>query len=256
MDFIFDFAKEILFMVIPFAAGFLLSFVRKKIRKKRAQRLLRIEYEENIKLNCFTANTGHYDDSELVTLGYVFEYMAVGELIPAFRTLYKGLQMNVKMSDESYVKSEYVRNDLLLIGGPFHNAITRELLFNGTNGFPFSFDADANLTYEKKGGGSETFYPRVSSGNGTSRYYENDYALIVNIKNPRNTDKRLIAIIGCRSIGCYGAAMYLSSHLKDIKHLIDDDQYAIVINCEGDNERVLSEPKFVKYYSLDEEKTK
>ena len=248
-----DILKDIVFMIIPFVCGLLYAMLTKLVRKKRAKKLLRIDYEEKMKLNCFTANTGHYDDSELVTLGYIFEYMAVGELIPTFRTLYKDMVMNVKMSDESYVHSEYVRNDLLLIGGPFHNAITRDLIFNGTNGFPFSFDADANLTYSKNGI-SETFYPKVSSG--ASKYYENDYALIINMRNPRNADKRLIAIIGCRSIGCYGAAIYLSNHLKEIKNLIDDDEYAIVINCEGDNERVLSDPKFIKYYSLSDKPQK
>ncbi len=248
-DFLLDVATESALAIITFLAGFLLSRLRTFLKKRRVQSVLKFDVEEKLDLNCFTANTGQYDEEERVTLGYVFEYMAAGEMRASFKKLYKEAEMKVKMSPEEYtsVQKRDVSQDLLLIGGPFHNSITRELVMNGRNGLPFYFDEDANLIYEGKEG-RDVYCPELSGG--ANQYFENDYALILNIRNPLKKGKRILAFMGCRSIGCYGAAYYIAHCLKTLKRRVKGDEYAVVIRVEGDEEDIIDNPELVKYYPL------
>lgn len=238
-------------IIVPVLTGIftlLINFIKKHGPAYRMRKLLRLDYSrERYDLNCFTANTGQYDENELVTLGYVFEYIAVGELRVALKRLYKDVDVSVKMSPSDFksLKSRDIKDNLILIGGPYHNCLTRELLFNNEK-FPFSFDDNANLTYSD-GDLKDVFSPATDDNN---KYYEQDYALIVNIRNPKAPTKRIIALIGCRSIGCYGASCFIAGKLKTIKKYIKDDEYAIVIKCDGDEEDIINEPEFVKYYPL------
>ena len=114
---------------------------------------------------------------------------------------------------------------------------------------PFSFDENANLTHTHENGEQTTFSPELSEGE--QKYFEKDYGLIMNVKNPLDKNKRIISIIGCRSVGCYGATQYLCNNIHTIKNKIKDDEYAIVISCDGEEENITSEPVFEAYFKLD-----
>lgn len=243
-------------MLVPVLTAlvtFLYAVIKKRITQSRQRKLLRFSEKDDktVKdINCFTANTGQYDDGELVTLGYVFEYIAVGELRVAFKKLFKRIDIGVKMSPMNYADTHVrdLKSNLILIGGPYHNSITREILFNGKFDFPFRFDDNANLYHDNDDGTVDEYHPKQSDM--SNKFYELDYALIVNIRNPKMPSKRLIALIGCRSVGCYGAAQFLSRQLKKFKKIIKDDEYAVVVRCECDEEDIISTPEFVKYYPL------
>ena len=231
----------------------LVTVVRKRVVRARQRRVLRFteKDDKSVKdVNCITANTGQYDENELVTLGYVFEYIAVGELRVAFKNLFKNIDISVKMSPVEYadIHMHDIKSNLILIGGPFHNSVTREMLFSGKFDFPFNFDDDANLYHDNGDGTKDVYKPRQSDLK--NKFFELDYALIVNIRNPKMPSRRLIALIGCRSVGCYGAAYFISHKLKKLKKVIKDDEYAIVVRCECDEEDIISTPEFVKYYPL------
>lgn len=261
MEHLINFLENVLIVpVLTALVTFLYTVIRKKVVRARQRRVLRFteKDDESVKdVNCITANTGHYDEGELVTLGYVFEYIAVGELRVAFKQLFKHIDIGVKMSPAEYGEMHMsdLKSNMILIGGPFHNCVSRELLFSGKFDFPFSFDDDANLyhddanLYHDNGDGTHDKYePKQSDLN--NKFYELDYALIVNIRNPKMPSKRLIALIGCRSVGCYGAAYFLSHKLSKLKKIIKDDEYAIVVKCECDEEDIISMPEFIKYYPL------
>ena len=258
MEHLLSFLENVLVVPILTALGtFLFTVVRKRIIRARQRRVLRFTEKDDKSrkdVNCITANTGQYDEGELVTLGYVFEYIAVGELRVAFKQLFKHIDIGVKMSPVEYgdMHMSDLKSNMILIGGPFHNCVSRELLFSGKFDFPFSFDDNANLYHDNGDGTTDKFEPKQSDLN--NKFYELDYALIVNIKNPKMPSKRLIALIGCRSVGCYGAAYFLSHKLHKLKKIIKDDEYAVVVRCQCDEEDIINMPEFVKYYPLSSDK--
>lgn len=254
MDFLIGFLENIIVLpILSFLIGIVYAAWKRHHFRSGRRKLLRFSEKDDKELkdiNCFTANSGFYDENELATLGYTFEYIAVGELRVAFKALFKHIDISVKMSPNEYKDAHMrdLKSNLVLIGGPFHNCLTRELLFGGRFEFPFSYDEDANLYYMRGTEREEVYHPRVADMQ--NKFFERDYALIINIRNPRFPSRRLIALIGCRSVGCYGGAYFLSHKLYELKKVIKDEEYALVVRCECDEEDIISDPEFVKYYPL------
>ena len=250
MEFVENFLTEIILSILMFVIGLTLTLIKKFYNKNKSASILRFKNSKEKNFLCFTANSGHYDENELVTLGYVFEYMGVGELRSFFRTIYKDMNMVVKMTPEKYekVSRRDLHQDLILIGGPFHNVITANLvMYNPDRKLPFSFDDDASLIYDN-GEERKVFSPSLSKGE--NQYYETDYALLLNIENPLKKGKRILAFMGCRSIGCYGVAYYITHYLKNLKKSLGKGDYAVVVKVSGDEEDIIDEPEVVFHCTL------
>ncbi len=254
-----DFAWDLFLLVLPAAAGYLLNVFRKKVLNGRIKKLLRFNFSKSDKfsIHFITANTGCYDENELVTLGFIFEYMSVGEIKSFFSKLYAPYpEMTTNMSKEHFndIKRKEIKENLVLIGGPFHNSVTGALL-NKMENCPFHYDlSDATLVYTPPTGEEVRFTPRMydpSAESGNKSYFEGDYCLIMNVKNPLDSSKRIILISGCRSVGCYGGAVYLSTKLSEIKKMTQSDEYALVIQCDGEREDLVSPPQLCACYPLD-----
>ncbi len=249
---------DLLLLIVPIIIGFLFNVLRNYLKKKSINDLLRFENEkdETPDINCFTANPGIRDTGELVELGYVFEYMAIGEIKSEFyEILPNGTNINVSMANLQFEKISptLLKNNLLVIGGPFHNAVTRDL-FSKIENLPFHFEEDASLVYTYENGVTDKYTPSLYDPNNNkdkNSFYDNDYALILNVKSPYAKGKRLILIAGCRSVGCYGAAIYLTEHLYEIKKQIKSDEYALVITCNGEKENLIGKPKLCHVYPLE-----
>lgn len=250
LDIVFDIIKDVLIMPITFAISLIISVLKMTERKRKYRKILRYAPGDE-EVVCFTANPGQYDDEECVTLGYVFEYMSVGVITSSLKKIYKDLNFTTMMSQLDYanIRKKNLKRNLILIGGPFHNTVTRELLFSNNINIPFTFDDSANLIYTDENGRQTKFCPEMSKGE--HKFFEKDYALIMNIKNPLEPQKRILSIIGCRSVGCYGAALFLCNNIHSLKRKIVDEEYAIVISCDGEEENITSEPVFEAYYKLD-----
>ena len=245
-----DVVKDILIMPITFIIGLLISWLKTTEHNRKYKQILRYSPDDE-KIVCFTANPGKYDYSECVKLGYVFEYMSLGVIMNSLKKIYKDIDFITMMSELDYadIRKKNLKRNLILIGGPFHNSVTRQLLFSNNINMPFSFDEDANLIYTDEKGKETRFCPEIS--NGEKKFFEKDYALIINIKNPLVSTKRILSIMGCRSVGCYGAALFLCNNIHNIKKEIVDDEYAIVISCDGEEENITLAPVFEAYYKLD-----
>lgn len=201
---------------------------------------------------CYTANPDNYDKQEHTALGYPFEYMALGEVNSMFRYVYKiDKSIACKMAKCSFEENNPdLQNHLILIGGPPHNSITKHIFDKFE--IPFSFGQNNTLIYQPKNESNKStlYHPELANGN--EDFFKKDYALILNIRNPYAKDnaRRLILICGCRSIGCYGGAVFLSNHLREIKKIVKDSEYALVVECEGNAEGLICEPKLEEYYPL------
>ena len=129
-------------------------------------------------------------------------------------------------------------DDLFLLGGPFHNSLTR-LFFGLTKdkqNIPFYFDTfegeEATLFYKSY---NDIEYKKVKPiKDPIGNYYCEDYGLIINIRNPYDSNKRIIALMGCRSIGVLGATLAFTNFNKKIMNDIKFDEYAVIVKCFGD----------------------
>lgn len=251
-----DFFIELICTVAGAVIMYFFRLFRKKLLAHTYKRKLLIDKkqinEDFSNVVCYTANPDHYDEQEYTYLGYPFEHMALGEINSMFRYVYKvnkSLPHKIARIDFENYPNEVFYNNLILIGGPVHNSITKNFVFSGNIRLPFSYDENNNLIFSSDNNSKQIRYEAVMY-NGDDKYFEKDYALILNIKNPKDDKKRVILISGCRSIGCYGGATFLSNNLKKIKNIVKDQEYAIVVECEGNKDGLIKEPKFIQYFPL------
>ena len=242
--------------------SFLIVFLWTKMRNSLFKRMMykntRLNLSDRtqgLEIDCFYANSNKVDKGEATALGYPFEYMAAATVQSYLNLLVrKNFRMDiypspVALKDALVEKSD----DLLLLGGPFHNSFTRLFfgLIKGQTNLPFYFDSidgeDATLVLTDEVGGG-TFTPKKDV---TGKYYADDYGLIINVKNVYDNNKRRIAIMGCRSIGVLGAAMAFTELSKTIYEKTKEyDEYAVVVSCHGNQYNVSKTPEICKCIEL------
>lgn len=228
---------DIIIAMLSFITGLFVEKLKAKLKIGRLSKSLKIKIN-NTTILCFTANPQtNFQEPQIPSeypLGYVFEYMAVCIL----KTSFLKADFNVMISplDFNNIDNIKLKQDLILIGGPFNNSVTKELLFNPKFSLPFEFDNKNNLIYKKFGQSNIKYTPEFSS-DGT--YCKKDYSLIIVKDNPFDHDKKIIALIGCHSLGCYGAACYIKNQLFKNKAARKDTNYAIIFQCYGNKNETL-----------------
>ena len=212
--------------------------------------------KEKFGIQCFIANSGKYDGDEKVYLGYPFEYMAAATINSYLSLAVKSVDMDTvpcPLKVNTITKIDKT-TDLILLGGPFHNVLTK--LFFGLSkersNVPFYFDTfegeEATLFYKETPNGEYKTVKPIKDPVGN--YYCEDYGLIMNIKNPYNPEKRIISIMGCRSIGVLGGTIAFTSMNKEMLKNIEFDEYAVIIRCFGEQNNISSERKIEKVATI------
>lgn len=259
IDFIINVAtslfSSLVWAVIAFVAVLIYNklsnyYYNKKFYK--STRLTLKNKKEKFNVQCFIANSGKYDGEEKVYLGYPFEYMAAATINSYLELVIKNIDMNTTpcpLQVSSITKIDKT-TDLILLGGPFHNILTKAFfgLSKERTNVPFYFDTfegeEATLFYkETKDSEYKTVKPQKDP---IGNYYCEDYGLIINIKNPYNPQKRIIAIMGCRSIGVLGGTIAFTSMNKEMLKNIEFDEYAVIIKCFGEQNNISNERKIEK----------
>ncbi len=214
--------------------------------KKKFYQLTRLSINKKYKssIRCYIANSGRYDASEKVYLGYPFEYMASATINSHLENLTRNIDMNTYLSPlkKDEVNKMDKTGNLILLGGPFHNLLTK--LFFGLSKentiVPFYFDTfegeEATLFYRENMEENFKTVKPIKDPNGN--FYCEDYALILNVRNPYVPKNRIIAIIGCRSIGVLGGTNAFTLYRKEIFNDVKYDQYAVIIKCYGDQNNI------------------
>jgi len=104
--------------------------------------------------------------------------------------------LNVRLDTE--VRQEDLKNNLILIGGPVVNKITKDI----NEKMPIFFDK--NNHWDIKSNISKNVYPTDETG------------LIVKFKNPFNKDKRILLVAGKRYSGTRAAIIAFLKYFKEI----------------------------------------
>lgn len=245
-DLIYSILTNIIMLPITFFCGMIFTCLKQKFRIKHIwKNLIKFNIDDtNNKISIITANTPddhRFDGNEKVTLGYTYEYMGSALLIGAIKQIYKNkAEISINMQFQSPKRN--LKDNLVLFGGPVHNPLTKQVFFGSLENkplieVPFHFK-DFTLVNELNG----EIYDALSQG----EYYGEDYALIINTNNPWNKNKRVIGILGCRSVGCYGAAMFLSKQSNQHKNFKKyKGSYLAVIKCESDETGLIDDPTVI-----------
>lgn len=160
------------------------------------RRLWRLQDEGSVTLVMTQAPIS--DAAEYSDLVYPAEARAVGEIESFLHRLYRNLRVSVALS--SSVSNEGLRENLILIGGPVHNTITRDLLQRMAGDGFSAVDFDS---YSIKLNGTQwTGQAQLDSEENICT----DVGVIIMAPNPYNPKRRLILLAGSRTFGCLAAA--------------------------------------------------
>lgn len=113
-----------------------------------------------------------------------------------------------------------LQENIILIGGPITNKVTKEI----NDRLPVRFDKNKNI------------YSAF-----TKKVYKNDYTgLILNIENPFNPKKRLLLLAGKRFYGTHAAVLALMKKFSEIKN-----QCTIVEGLDEDGDGIIDNVKLL-----------
>lgn len=258
----FNVGIELLASLVWAPLSFLFVYLWMKTKehfyKHRLYKNIRLKLHDSkqkLMINCFYANSNKVDKNESAALGYPFEYMAAATVQSYLSFIAKkNFQMDMCPSPLRYdeVLKETDEN-LLLLGGPFHNNYTRFFfgLEKDNTNLPFYFDSyegeEATLFFNN-GLELKKFKPKKDI---TGKFYTDDYGIILNMKNVYNNDKRIIALIGCRTIGVLGAAVALTKLNKQLFERTNTyDEYAVVVCCHGNRYNIMKDPEICECIEL------
>ncbi len=125
-----------------------------------------------------------------------------------------------KVVFDTNVHAHDLQENIILIGGPVTNKVTKEI----NEKIPIRFDKNKNI---------------YSSF--TKRVYKNDYTgFILNIENPFNPKKRLLLLAGKRFYGTHAAVLALMKRFSEVKK-----QYAIVEGLDEDGDGIIDNVKLI-----------
>ena len=210
-----------------FVIGFAAKTIQEYIKEiSPARKLWKINDKGNNTVSIITANTPdsyRIDESEYAVTGYVCEYVGASIISSHLKKTYKEIKTDIYMEFE---KRYDVTENLIFIGGPNHNPLSKKLL--SREEIPFYFE-EFSLINKK----TQQEYKSKASDDSDIQHIEEDYILIINTKSLFNSKKRIILIAGCRSIGCLAGARYMTEFFKMdssiIKNLYNYDEYALVL---------------------------
>ena len=257
-EFGYDVFIELLGATIVFFAGILFSITIKRLYSKRIHNATRLKInskDDSVAFKCYYANSGLMDNDEATGIGYHFEYMAHANIVTYLLSLNKNIEVDLQIGP-LYVKDISdctLTNNTIIYGGPFHNLITGQVfgLTKQYHNIPFYFDyaGDEAAALYHVGEEDKPFVPLM---NADKTYYTHDYGMIINVVNPYNPKKRIIAFIGCRSSGVHGASLFFSQNAKELKKKTKNmNNYVAIVSCNGDADNIIGDVLLERVYEID-----
>jgi len=157
---------------------------------------------------------------------------------PSLKDAYKKFSaFNIYVSDDNIASN--LENDLILIGGPRGNRITKLIL--DKIDLPFSFDG-LNIKIDHNGNLS-SYGLFIEDGHDVF-----DHGIILKTKNPLNRSRSLILFAGLGMHGTTAAARCFVTEFKRLKYLLTNEFVAVVRTDIVDGHA--GEPKIEKFIKL------
>jgi len=144
-----------------------------------------------------TATAPYRDDEEFTITVYPAEYTAASA-VANYLSHSLGCKVNRICNSDELPLDRSLEGNLILIGGPNHNRISR--IFLERVPLPFHFE-HCDLIDEGTG---TRYAPRIENNS-----IVEDYGLVVLTANPFKPSSRLVMLLGCRTYGCIASAHVL-----------------------------------------------
>ncbi len=167
---------------------------------------------------------------EFVYAASAGETYALLDLNDFFCSMESPPEISFHLSVESQITESLEQSNLILVGGPERNKITREVLGEFRKQ-KISLIWDINEQ-------SEVF--NIENPEKIYQYqkyddYSIDYALITKHRNPFDHDKKVVILAGCRAIGTAAAARFLVNNriMKAIEQQYGSESFSIVIKIDS-----------------------
>ncbi len=132
---------------------------------------------------------------------------------------------------DSNVQVGEIKNDnLVVLGGPLANEISKEIWTNISIDIPFSLDTEKQLFRMA----NEEYVPEIEADGKLIK----DYGIIIRQPQPFNSDLSLIYCLGCHGFATYGLTLYLTEkkYAKDLGAVVGDkDNFVALIEFEIQN---------------------
>lgn len=136
------------------------------------------------------------DDNEHTRLVYPAEAISATE-VEAFLANVLGVDCRLRLSD-LFPSTKWDRN-LVVVGGPVHNEVTRRLLESFNSGL--SFDGHTIITPT-----GNRYCAVMGEGEDGTQRIEKDFGLVLRATNPFNSNEFITLLVGSRTFGCLVAA--------------------------------------------------
>lgn len=194
-------AGEVLLLIAGAVIGFVFERVvnftsRFYVRTRPGRRLWSLSEELPTTIIFTGSHLG--DESESVAaMAYPAEARAASEVESYLHRIYPGMRFTCRVSSSA---TESVHGNIILVGGPLHeaNTMTRELI--GSPESPYWHVAH----FEGRGGRDLHLSDRVLSGSPPSVEGATDVGMVLSVD--RKGGGRLVVLAGCFTYGCLAAA--------------------------------------------------
>lgn len=186
-----DLAINLLAALIAFCTGFAVRALVHHFRSRRpAGRVWRNPRRASFSVVVADGPIDRYGNTSV----HPAEFAAATEICSFLARAFRVPAPKVSVSNDFPI-GPALEEDLIVIGGPIHNAIHRAVVEKTP--IPYEFQGRRLVRDDGR-----VFEP-VNAENGLPTI---DYGLIVVTPNPFNENKRVVLLAGCRTFGCLGAA--------------------------------------------------
>jgi Predicted nucleotide-binding protein containing TIR-like domain len=141
-----------------------------------------------------------FEPSGLIGLG---DAVCLTEVCSFLRSRYN-FEVPVRYADR--LDGDELRADLITIGGPDANSITKQLVEGVPTGLLMGDPSDHKVSFASKGSG-KSFVPNIS-GNGE---VTSDYGVIIRARHPSSGKSSVLGLFGCFGFGTWAAGRCIVS---------------------------------------------
>ena len=149
---------------------------------------------------------------------------AIHELLPYLQLIYKHQSISMHFSERP--PENYKEDNLILIGGPLTNSVTREVMETDELKSKLNFFFEDRKLVRRDT--SETLQGGILKNKMVN------YGLMVKERNPFDTRRWVFILAGCRMVGSYLASVVLTSEssLNEIANRLNSHAFEIVCSQE------------------------
>lgn len=252
--------EQVLIAVISSLIASVIIYIATVFYKFRMPSLLHIimwrKFEKDITI-CVTEIKNPYDTLKK-SADRRFSLVPFGEVV-ALKELDKYMDYNynrrlrpISIQNESEF-SFYSDKDLIILGGPRNNFVSRKILEKLDSVLVYQF---ARIRINDKGKEEDPVYKSLISYGKKELVCEEpekmDYGLIIYCKNPYNTKRHIILCGGLSQCSTLATTMWIQKipTMKMFKYLTLCDGFEAVISCKSTNNQNATNIKLIDIYEI------